>query len=194
MIGSPVLNGLDMLGGVLLKVEAGPYSPTSPTYQDLGTVKGFQIAIKGTTKLQDDADNTLWPIYGYQTKMEATISFEAFQANLKLFSMAMDELLARAYASAGVSQIYPIGQPTAPKSWSLRISAPNISLKPSSDVFTQRVHVIHKAIKSVDTTIKLGKGVDNTYKFTYHVLLDTTITPTATDDGIGYIADYVTPV
>jgi hypothetical protein len=187
------LNSLDLQRGVLAQVELSPWVTAggAGSFLDLGAVRGLAVDIKQTFK-QLEADNSLYPLDAYPTKAEATITFEVLQADLKKLANALGELVAKVQVTGATSAIFPWGQPTGGNYWQLRISAPNVGgMKPGSDTYHTRTHTIWRCVQEPALNMKLVRGDETVYKFTFHALLDTTVTASATQDQIGKIADTV---
>jgi len=187
------LNSLDLQRGVLAQVELSPWVTAggAGSFLDLGAVRGLAVDIKQTFK-QLEADNSLYPLDAYPTKSEATITFEVLQADLKKLANALGELVAKVQVTGATSAIFPWGQPTGGNYWQLRISAPNVGgMKPGSDTYHTRTHTIWRCVQEPALNMKLVRGDETVYKFTFHALLDTTVTASVTQDQIGKIADTV---
>ena len=188
-----VLNSLDLQRGVIAQVEIAPWvtGGGAGSFLDLGAVRGLAVDIKQTMK-QQEADNSLYPLDVYPTKAEAIVSFEVLQADLKKMANALGELTSKVTVVGATSATLPLGQPTGGNYWQLRISAPNVGgMKPGSDTYKNRTHTLWRCVQEPALNMKLVRGDETTYKFSFHVVLDTTVTPSTTTDQIGKIADTV---
>jgi len=190
---SLVLNSLDLQRGVLAQVEVSPWvtGGGAGSFLDLGAVRGLAVDLKQTFK-QLEADNSLYPLDAYPTKAEATISFEVLQADIKKLANALGELTSKVTVVGATSATLPLGQPTGGNYWQLRISAPNVGgMKPGADTYKLRTHTLWRCVQEPTINMKLVRGDETSYKFMYHVVLDTTVTPSVSQDQIGKIADTV---
>jgi hypothetical protein len=194
---SPVLNALSLMGGVLPKVERGIYiaagAAPSAGFVDFGAVVGFTLHHKQTSKVIE-ADNCLEDLAAYLTKNEITVEFQTLEVGLKNMAEAMGYLSTDVLDSSG--QTLPVKPVTAHNEWQLRITAPNVMLQPvgaGGDVYTERVHTLWRCFMTTDLPIKLGRGDHVAFKWTYRVLLDTTVTPTTSVDQLGSVQDIITP-
>ena len=190
---SLVLNSLDLQRGVLAQVELSPWVTAggAGSFLDLGAVRGLSLDIKQTMK-QVEADNSLYPLDVYPTKAEAILSFEVQQADLKKMANALGELTAKVIIVGATSASLPLGQPTGGNYWQVRISAPNVGgMKPGSDTYHNRTHTLWRCVQEPALTMKLVRGDETVYKFSLHVVLDTTVTPSTTTDQIGKVVDTV---
>jgi hypothetical protein len=195
---SPVLNALALKGGVQVKIERAPWvtagGDPGAAWADFGAVVGFELHPKQTSKVIE-CDNSLGDLAEYLSKEEFTLSFQVLEVGLKMRAEALGHTSASVDASAGVSETLPLGPPTVHREWQLRISEPNLALQSTAggDTFAQRQHILWRCHQTADLPEKIGKGEHSAYKFTYRVLQDTSVTPSATQDQYGKIVDLVTP-
>jgi hypothetical protein len=191
---SAVIQSLDRMAGVLGVGEIGLWVTAggAASFTDLGAITGLQIHHKETSK-ELEADNSLEPLDEYPTKRDITVEFVTLQTSLANLAMALGWAATRVSASAGVSATLPIGPLTTNLYYQVRISAPNLYMKPGSDVFTARIHTLWRCHQTADSPMKLVRGDHVGYKFMFKVLRDTTITASATTDQLGTYVDKVSP-
>ena len=187
-------NSKDVVRMQLAKVEVAPWVTAggAGSFVDLGYCRNISIHPKQSETVVRP-DNNTWPIGAWPSESDLTISFEAMQANLQTFSQSMSELRTRTLVTGATSAVYPIGEVVTVNEWQVKITLPNQSMKPGSDVYTQRAHMFYRCVQIQDSNMKHGRKDEVTYKFTFRAVYDDSITVTTSVDKVGTITDVVTP-
>ena len=204
-----VINTLDHLKGSIAQFQIAPWvtggSGGSPSYIDVGEQQALDVTIKGTTK-EIDPSNSMAPTDEFLTSIKVEISLELLQADLRNLATAMGYL--RASGAAGVP--YPVivtggsgsaqlalGEPGAQQYFNILCTVRGQNMLNTgnpSNPYTALTVALWRCVQVPNSTIKLVRDGNVTYKCTYKVLRDSTAIPQTTsglDASMGLVTTLV---